>query len=626
MTLRRSLAGMLLAPLLWTAAPAMASAQSMFDLFFEQAVVYTQEPPIPDDKLKEFVIREMETWRGPGILLFPSDIDAALLGDTDVLCRDKLTFQTMDPMLFSSGGLTKGVGCDGLIAAITSLVKTELEIQNLGDVLVSVANGGELATSDQPNRPANVGFATLLTTRVWTATGTNILPWPDAANDTIEQRLNRELAEDGSTPQNMDAIMWKYQHGYFRYEREGDTKLATVDVDFDGDGTTVGTILRELAGILRIASNDYDERGEFVVPKLTKENVGLWARADDLGIMWVYPDHFMREPEIKPAGDYPEYYEHGDQIAYPWTYEGSTDPVDEIKSPVCSRSAGQLGYLCRNVQEPVDNCDEADNDADLNLIRCDEQERITLDGPELCPEIIALFVDDGVNPLWDPNDPRFINPTLQEADKAKICAPENKVMYKDEILGHACYTAFCVAQSHSGHTLVSNRSPNLVSEATSPYLACMRQDPHLGLYAEIAQMTPFALPSYIGHHLAQEYEREYCAITGLPPHPIAGYCKYNENRRINSPLYSIGATVNSTEDELIAVRADQEVFLGDAVAVGQRMALDQWLPVQRKMVATMAQSIQETATLLRELAKAPLTKTPCPWTGPFPRSASSSAP
>ncbi len=616
MKLRALLIGLLLAlPL-----PASAITTSIFDQFFDNAFELTRNPQMPSEKIVDFVIREMEDWQGDGIELFPSDVQAALLNDIGVLCLNKNTFHNRAPITFSIGGINDGAGCDSLRDSILSLVKTEMDFDNLGDVLTVVANGGSLALSDQPNRPANVGFSTLLTTRIWTATGTTILAWPDGANDILENKLNPEIQQDGIS----DELLWTYQHGYFRNEREADPEIAswTPFLDGDNDGYTIGMALRELADALNIKATDYAKKGEYVVPKLNGKNLGLWARADDLGLMWIYPDHFTRMREIKKAGDYPEYHDGGDQLAYPFTYEGTVDlsSKPEIQSPLCSRSAGRLGYLCRKVPAPVENCASPENEDDINLIRCDEQERTTIDGPELCPEITALFQDDGT-PLWDPNDERFLNPALKAADVNHICDPENRVMYKDEIMAHACYIAFCVAQSHSGHTLVSNRSPNVVGEATSPYLACMRQDPHLGLYSELAQMTPFALPNYLGHELAQEYEREYCSITGLPPHPLAGFCAYRENRRANSPLYTIGATTGNAQDELAGVREDQGIYTGDAVAIGQRIALDQWLPVQRKMVGTIAQAIDETATLLRELARAPLTKTPCPWTGQFPRKA-----
>lgn len=622
MTLHRAIIGSLLLLLLAGNAPRASAQASMFDIFFADALAETRKPVIVDDKLTEFVIREMEDWEQNGILLYPSDIRAAQLNDLGVLCSDKLDYRTFQKLEFDLGGLTEGVGCDSLKNAILSLIDTEVEIGVLGDNLTIIANGGSLAFSDQPNRPANIGFSTLLTTRIWAGTGTAILSWPDSANDHVENRLIPELAEDGVD----DDMMWRYQHGYFRQKRENDPDLHAIDLDRDGDGYTVGMALEELAGILNIRENAYTKKGEFVVPKMGNlKNVGLWARADDLGLMWIYPNHFMRMHTIEAADEYPEYNEQlGDRLAYPFTYAGNASLPDDLRSPLCSRSAAGLGYVCRNVPEPVENCASPDTEDELNLIRCDQEERVTIEGPEICHDIDVLFADDGT-PLWNPSDPREINPALTSADVENICSPGKKVMYKDEIIGHSCYIAFCVAQSHKGHTLVTNRSPNLVSEATSPYLACMRQDPHLGLYAELAQMTPFALPVYVGHHLAQEYEREYCGITGLPPHPLAGYCGYRENRRFNSPLYTFEATTNNANEELRITQEDQEIYVGDAAVIGYRAALDQWIPVQRKLVGSIAKSIQETATLLRELRRAPLTKTPCPWTGPFPRSAPSSS-
>jgi hypothetical protein len=302
--LRRTITGLVLAPLLLVGNMSCASAAgstSMFDIFFNDALEQTRKPLVVDEKIVEFVIHEMESWEENGILLYPSDIRAAQLNDVGVLCTDKLDYRTFQELKFSLGGLTEGVGCDSLRNAILSLLDTETEIDVLGDNLTIIANGGSLAFSDQPNRPANIGFSTILTTRVWTGTGTNILPWPDAANDHVENRLIPELAEDRVD----DAMMWVYQHGYFRQKREADPELNAINLDRDNDGYTVGMALEELAGILNIRQNEYTKKGEFVVPKMGNlKNVGLWARADDLGIMWIYPNHFMRMESIEPADEY----------------------------------------------------------------------------------------------------------------------------------------------------------------------------------------------------------------------------------------------------------------------------------------------------------------------------------
>ncbi len=596
--------------------PVSAGAQttSIFKTFFNQA---RQEMPrrLADDRITQYVMKEMTKWGDRGVLIYPSDVLAARTGNDFLLCNDKVTADGKTTLTFlQGGGLSGGAGCTEFQSAILSLVESEQDLQKLGNTLLTIANGSELAVADESHRPSAVGISTLLLTRVWSGTGSRILEWPSSANAPL-QELEAALAQSTQ----LEEVIWRYHHGYFRDQREADAQLAAY-------GNELKPIFEKLATALNKISGDPKQvgKGEYVTPKLSIANVSLWARTDDLGLQWTIPDHWPRVGAIKPAGTYPTTNKFGEYLAYPFSYGGSWVPPNSTSfaSPLCSRTAGKLGYLCRGVPEPKENCQTGGTDA-ITLTECETTVRSTASGPDICPDISTLFLDTGIG-LGNPDRPDELNPKLSVADKARICSPETRILYKDEVLSHACYVALCVAQSLSGHTLVPGRNSVVANEMSSPFLGCMLPDPQLGLYAELTQMSPFALPPYIGHEATRDYESAYCNTVGLPPNALAGVCAYRENRRANSPLDLLGRTGASQAEELLGVAANQDTIRAQAALIGQRIALDQAMPIYTKQIRSLASIVQETANLLNELRSAPLTQTACPWTGPFPVVSSSS--
>jgi hypothetical protein len=265
--------------------------------------------------------------------------------------------------------------------------------------------------------------------------------------------------------------------------------------------------------------------------------------------------------------------------------------------------------------QPPEDC-EAPGDSGISLVMCSEEATQTEVGPKACTDIEKLFDDNGT-PLVDPANPGKINPALQPADLDTICDPDKEILYQDDITSHSCYISQCLIQSMNTHTLVPNRNTVVVNEATSPYLACIRTDPQLGKYTEVPHFVPYSFPPYIGHLLTNDYEREYCVTNGNAPHPIAGFCAYRENRKsAMTDTSSIFWGVN-TADDADQVSANQEGIGSDAAGIGERAALDQSIGVQTHVFGAIAAFIRQVVDLLLELKTAPLTKTPCPWTGPF---------
>ncbi len=626
--MRRSclLIALILAPLLpQPAAFAANAATKIFSTNFSNAQIEVTPGGVLRYETVTFIMQEMTKWNTYGILLYPSDIFAAMSGDDFLLCSNKMMATADLPFTFMTGqGVASGpnpqqndVNCADLKAAINSMVEAEQEIQSLGNELTAIVNAGELSTAGETHRPADVGLQTLLVNRVWSGTGSRVLPWPGStdpatpspADDAVKE-LDDALKEIIPNDGGLDEKVWRFHHGYFRDKREADPALAMY-------GVNVAEKLRNLAEKLKITGDTNKVGGgEYVTPKLTTPNVSLWARADDLGLHWTVPDHMTQFGDLLPAGEYPEYHEYGDALAYPYSYTGPWEPDPETyATPLCSRTSGMLGYLCRPVEEPMENCTD-DNDTDIVLKLCTTKVRVTTGGPEICPDFRVLFQDTGA-PLEDPANPGKVNAALSPASTKNICDPQNRVLYKDDILSHACYTAFCLAQSMSGHTLVTNRNGTLVNEMTSPYLGCLRQDPQLGLYSELSQVTPISLPRYIGHELVHEFELEYCNNAAKPATGLSGVCTYRENRRANAPLGFLGSTAVSLRNELAGVELDQEIFQNTAMLVGQRVAQEQAAPVITKVIDSFANNVLQTATLLQDLRNAPLTITPCTWTGPF---------
>ncbi len=600
--------------ILGTCSPVLAHAQivstpTIFDLFYDQ--VTEASPSVkPPQRIAQFVIDEMKHWGVSGIKITADDIDLAIAGlysqdSNDGLCQSKVDMND-NPYTFEPGGALVPGSCLALQTDILALLTAELEAEQLGADLMTLASGSELSIADEPHRPLDMALYSLLLRRVWTGTGASVIPWDGSADSQVAD-LNATLS--ALDEEGLEEAVLRFHHGYFRDQRESDPRFSGVQDD-------VGTALQAIAAALSITINDAESIGIFATPKLTASNVALWARGDDIGLMWIYPTHAFRL-ELKPADDYPEFVVGGDNLAYPFMYTGGTPPTGAgIVSPLCSRMVGRQGYLCRPLPSTAQNCDTTGDGRSITLVECSVDVTRTKGGPSICPGFDNLFTDTGI-PLEDPADPGHLNPALTKADYATICAPENKVIYQDDITSNACYVALCLLQSMSGHTLVPNRNPVVINEATSPYLACIRPDPQLGLYTEIAEDSPYPLPEYLGPLLVDDFARQYCAKNGDAPLPLMGLCVYNDNTNAALPITDSFLNVQVTErlGENLALRGDD--FNSIAASIGQRASLDQAIELERKMFGKLAHFIQHIADLFMELRSAPLTQSACPWTGMF---------
>lgn len=600
--------GLLLATLPSVAFAQPAPPQSTFDLFYSETENETKEADLPP-AMTQFVIDQMRYWHGDGIVLTKDDIDAAIHGrywtpEGDGLCqgKQKLSGESYD---FLQGGDDTPASCTALGVDIATLINREREINGLATDLLGIAGGAETSIADEPSHAVDMAGMAMVLRRVWSGTGSAVIPW-DGSADTQFHDLDGVLS--GLSEEDLDKAIIRFRHGFFRDQREADPR-------FSGVADDVHDKLSDLAGALGI-TGDPSITGIFAVPKPTTPNVAVWIRKDDLGLLYVYPTHYPRFRYIEAGGAYPEEKSGSGTLAYPYEYEGSTPSSGPLfDSPLCSRLVGQQGYLCRPVPDPDTNCPPPGSSDKITLVKCEERTFSTTRGPNVCPEFRRIY-DNDPN-LTDPTDPAKINPALVLADTGSICTPENKVVYQDDIASHACYVGYCLRQSMSGHTLVPNRNPVLITEATSPFLACIRSDPQLGLYTETVQQSPYPLPEYLGPFLVRDFERQYCETTGNPPQALAGFCGYDDNENAARPQYLNSMTALKAVGEQNAVAYRQGIQNLSAMITGQRAVTDQSIDVYRKVFAKLANFIQQTANLLTELKNAPLTTVACPWTGQF---------
>lgn len=588
--------------------PAPVVHATMFDTFYEESQNASADTK-PSERIAQFVVKEMESWNTRGIQLTVDDIDVALAAayaaeGGDGLCDNKVDMAG-NPYTFEFGPASTPGTCLALRASILSVLNAEREAEELGSDLMTIASSSELAVADEPHRPLDMALYTLLLRRVWSGTGASIIPWDGSADsqfDTLDGHLKALDEED------LEKAVLRFHHGYFRDQREADPRMSGV-MDQIGDD------LSDLASALGI-TGDPQAVGIFATPKLQAKNVALWIRRDDVGLLWIYPTGAFRL-NLRPADEYPEFVNNGESLAYPFAYEGGAPPSGPgIESPLCSRMIGRQGYLCRPLPPTAENCENTDDGSNITLVKCSEEVTETQSGPEICKGFEKLFSDTGL-PLQDPANPGRLNPALTKADYAKICSPENKVIYQDDITSNACYVGLCLLQSMSGHTLVPNRNPVLLNEATSPYLACIRPDPQLGLYTEIAEDSPYPLPEYLGVFLVNDFERQYCSKDGDAPQALLGLCAYNDNANAALPIANplVNEQVTAASSQFLAARGED--FNAIAASVGQRVALNQTIELERKMFAKLAHFIQHIADLFGELKRAPITQSACPWTGMF---------
>lgn len=575
-----------------------ATHASLFDKYYDQALNELPSAPVPP-AVTDYVIGEMERWGTDGIRLDDVDIDAARRGQLDTLCRGKVDMHGRPMALILAAGTDN---CYGLQNSILSLVEQEREVQVLGDDLLALSNGGELASADEPGRPGGLGERSLTFRHLWTGSGMTITPWKTTLQPYMD-RIDAALAADG----NRDAVLQRFHFGYFRDQRERDPDLAPY-------GTQTEDALSALATALGI-TGDTTKTGAFSLPPLATENMAVWARGDDIGLMEVWPLVFHR-PFIEPAFVYPQKVDGGDRLAYPYSYAGMLAPPDDapFTSPLCSRSAARDGYLCRPLTSNI-TCPPGSDSGAITLTQCQVQEHRS-PGPEVCSGAVVLFRNHGQS-LAD------INPTTDTPAPNALCSPESSILYRDQVATHACYIGQCIAQSLSGHTLMPGRNPVLSLEPTDPFLGAARADPRLGQLFEMhATAQPASLPQYLGEQIVRDFDRLMCQQNGLFPRPLVGLCTYSDSRRTDSPLKTLAEQIGSTQAELTTLTDDQTWHLSLAAAVGERLAVEQSIAVFRTMGRTFAQMIQDVGDLLGELANAPITQDACPWTGPISSSSS----
>lgn len=588
--------------------PSVGAAQ-IFEMFYEESK-QQMTSLMPSEKITDFVIREMRHWENRGIILTKNDIQAVVKGDTGTLCQDKRDMAGEEINFQMS---SNPEGCYGLLHDLRSLIEREREAEALGTDLITIANGSELAVADEPHRPLSMSQLSSLLRKVWSGTGMVAIPW----NATFKPELDA-LSAALMAESDLDGTVLRFQHGYWRDDREQDPRFSSV-------GNPVKLALKNLATKLEINGNP-TTIGEFAVPPLTVPNVRLWARKDDLGLMWQYPSHYARV-KIKEAGNYPKKRvmagSGADALAYPFSYSGSVTPPPTVVSPLCSRTVGRFGYLCRPLSPTAPSCSSqstsssssaASNVASITLIKCADTGGITTSGPRICPDFNRLYQDTGL-PLLTPDGKP--NPALAPADRDEICSPSAAVTYAHDIPSNACYVGLCVLQSLDKHTLIPGRNSVLSGEQSAPYAACIRPDPQLGTYMEVATNSPYPLPMYIGHLLVRDFDREYCLRSGEPPLGLAGLCGFDNDSRARSPDVSQTAFSFFLAHDESAIIGDQIQLMAAAAAIGQRAALDQTIETEQKVFAAVTNFVSQIADLLKSLSRAPLTKTPCPWTGPF---------
>lgn len=582
----------------------VGAAPSLFDLFYDES---RQALPslMPSKRIITFIIEEMKTWNDKGIIIDENDIAAAIKGDTSTLCNKKKDASGKDLLIpFSSNP----EGCTGLLNALQSLIRRERESEELGTDLLMLTNGSELAIADEPQRPVSMSQLASLLRKVWSGTGMVAIPWDTDATPAFNA-LDTALASE----QDLDAVVLRFQHGYFRDARERDPRFATI-------GTGIRDKLKDLAEKLDI-SGDPSAIGEFATLQLSVPNLRLWARKDDLGLLWQYPSHFARM-KIEEAKDYPVKRvlagSGADALAYPFSYKGSEVPPAGVVSPLCSRTMGRFGYLCRPLPPSSPSCNPSVSNAKssaITLVKCGETGGTSTDSPRICPDFSRIYKDTGEPLLTE--DGKSNAGKLRPIDPASICSPDTAVLFEHDIPSNACYIGQCVLQSLKGHTLIPGRNSVLTGEESAPYAACIRPDPQLGTYTEVATDSPYPLPMYMGLALVREFDREYCLRSGDPPLGLASFCAFQLSSRTQSPdATQFGFGQLSKRDDA-SITNDQLELLKTAATIGQRAALDQAIETERKVFAAVTNFITQINDLLSSLSRALLTQTPCPWTGPF---------
>lgn len=580
--------------------PCSVSAASAFDTFWEQSADDAYGTA-PSAVIVDYVIEQATEWGEKGITLQSSDIDAAMRGDTITLCNDKQDADGAD-LILADGAAEVANTCRALMFDIQQLVIAEQRAQQLSDDLLGLTTAHELATSDEQRPLVDIPLSIQGMKRLWQGTGSVRLPWDSAADEGLNELKDALglLSDD-----ELDQVVYRFHHGYFRDQREADPR-------FDSAGDRVRSALSLIATQLRIDPNT-DVFADIVVPALGTRNVGLWARKDELGLLWVTPTEqpFMR---LTLPEQYPVYHEHGDRLAYPFAYEGSQVPPTDIRSPLCSRTMGMHGYLCRPLPAGDADCFNP-NPNDFSLVRCSDDTVTVPQNISQCLNAYPLYNDDGT-PLYDPDNPGQLNPNLVRAETGSICQPESAIQYPTGVMQNLCYTDVCLRESMSGHSLIPGRNPVLAYESTDPYLACVRPDPQLGLFIETPTASPTPIPQYLGIDLVKDFTASICQVTGSSPHPLSGQCLYDQLLRSAAPQTSQLSQLVRTATEGTDIQLAQERMRSLAVGLGFRSATDQLITVHVTALQPLISFLDTFGSLFRELLQAPPPTAQCPWTGP----------
>ena len=309
------------------------AASSLFDRLYDESQ-QSLVKVYPSGELATYVIDEMKRWHDKGIPLTKNDLKAAVDGNLTALCNGKVDHNGV-AILFAPGGATEDASCISFKNAIVALVDSEREALLLGNDLTAITSGAELSIADEGNRPVSIPRIAQLLYRLWSGTGASITPWDDA-HDAALQAVGTAF----STTSDPARALQRFQHGYFRDQREQNTV-------YSGIGNDVGTKLQDLANALGV-TGDQSRTGEWTVPSLKDApDIGVWIRGDDLGLYQLYPTQYT-SPKLERARTlFPTMQTaDGAALAHPFRYDGTQQGVSR-KSPLCSRFIGQHGYLCR---------------------------------------------------------------------------------------------------------------------------------------------------------------------------------------------------------------------------------------------------------------------------------------
>ncbi len=584
-----------------TASHASASWGEVYFNFYNAAKEEAQFQSDLSPELMEYVLSTMNNNQNNPMTLSASDVQAALRGEFFTLCQNQSETYTLSQ-------------CTQINEDIRYLVQSEKEIQALADDLLTIANSSELVAGDEAHRPNSFGVQTAAFSVIWTGTGASTLQWPedDAVQDAWDN-LEQALQSEGS---NIEKVVARFHFGLFRILRE--EQAGWTELEPYGD--QVRSALEELANVLDITQDNVgkEDLGEYATPTVsTVKNIAVWAREDDIGLNFIYPEHQPRfSVEIPRA--YPIYYSGGTLtggtiLSYPYRYNAEELPElseenvrKNLASPLCSRISGAHGYLCRSVEDASKNCPTVpDNDFAIHLITCGERETIINPGITVC---------SGAN-LMSQFDVRLNGQVVKPApgQNLEVCTPGTFTTFDSSFVTNSCFVGFCLKQSFNEHSLVGGRNPIAVMESTSPYLSCMRPDPQLGMLGELPPVAATVLPQYIGHFAVQAFDHEQCERTGSPP-GVSGVCKYRSNRTFAMPFLSFLASPLNEGQQALTDQA--QAFLKDAAtAIGQQYAVNQAVPVYEKLIKSLAQGVNAISDVILELQDAPLSTVACPWSG-----------